>query len=98
VAYVNNNTGKVCFVPHMRCAMFPLLKELTTVECPFADLPEKRRTLYSLTRDEMQNCQWLKPLLVAQVEFTEWTLDGRLRHSSFVGLRSDKEPGQIVRE
>lgn len=32
-----------------------------------ADLPEKRRTLYSLTNDEMQNCQWLKPLLVAIV-------------------------------
>lgn len=28
-----------------------------------ADLPGKRRTLYSLTNDEMQNCQWLKPLL-----------------------------------
>jgi bifunctional non-homologous end joining protein LigD len=47
------------FVPHMRCAMMPLLQELTTDKCPFADLPEKRRTLYSLTRDEMQNCQWL---------------------------------------
>jgi bifunctional non-homologous end joining protein LigD len=75
------------FVPHMRCAMMPLLRELETNKCPFADLPEKRRTLYSLTRDEMQNCQWLKPLLVAQIEFTEWTPDGYLRHSSFAGLR-----------
>lgn len=78
--------------------MMPLLQELTTDKCPFVDLPEKRRTLYSLIRDEMQNCQWLKPLLVAQVEFTEWTPDGHLRHSSFVGLRSDKDPAQIVRE
>jgi bifunctional non-homologous end joining protein LigD len=45
------------FIPHMRCALYPLLKELTTEKCPFADLPEKRRTLYSLTRHEMQNCQ-----------------------------------------
>ena len=46
----------------MRCAMFPLLQEPITDKCPFTDLPEKQRTLYSLTRDEMQNCQWLKPL------------------------------------
>jgi len=44
-----------------------------------SDLLEKRRTLYSLTRDAMQECQWLKPVLVAQVEFTEWTPDGHLR-------------------
>ena len=82
----------------MRCAMWPLLQEFRTHNCPFADLPEKRRTLYSLTRDEMQNCQWLTPLVVAQIEFTEWTLDGHLRHASFVGLRNDKEASQIRRE
>ena len=85
-------------MPHMRCAMMPLLQELTTDKCPFADLPEKRRTMYSLTRDEMQKCQWLKPLLVAQIQFQEWTPDGHLRHSSFAGLRNDKEPREIVRE
>ena len=42
-------------------------------DMPVTDLSEKRRTLYSLTRDEMQNCQWLKPHLVAQIEFAEWT-------------------------
>ena len=47
------------FVPHMRCAMVPLLQQLLTDDCPFADLPEKRRTWYSLTRDEMQKCEWL---------------------------------------
>jgi bifunctional non-homologous end joining protein LigD len=86
------------FVPHMRCAMWPLIQQLRTENCPFSDLPEKRRTLYSLTRDEMQNCQWLKPALVAQIEFREWTPDGHLRHASFVGLRNDKEPTEIRRE
>ena len=38
-----------------------------------------------------KNCVWLKPELVAQIEFTEWTPDGHLRHSKFVGLREDKE-------
>jgi bifunctional non-homologous end joining protein LigD len=46
----------------------------------------------------MENCRWLRPKLVAQVEFTEWTPDGHLRHASFVGLRDDKEARQIVRE
>jgi ATP-dependent DNA ligase len=44
------------------------------------------------------NCVWLKPELVAQVEFTEWTPDGHLRHSRFVGLRDDKAAGGVLRE
>jgi len=46
----------------------------------------------------MARCQWLKPLLVAQIEFTEWTPDGHLRHASFAGLRNDKEARQVSRE
>ena len=86
------------FVPHMRCAMFPLLEAMRTEKCPFDDLPEKRRTLYSLTREEMDNCEWLKPLLVAQISFQEWTPDGHLRHASFAGLRNDKAAAEIRRE
>lgn len=61
--------------------------------CPFVNLPETRRSRWglSLTKDEMENCHWLRPQLVAQVEFTERTPDGHPRHSSFVGLRDDKE-------
>jgi ATP-dependent DNA ligase len=82
----------------MRCAIMPLLEDLRADECPFVDLPEKRRTPYSLAREEMQNCHWVKPLLVAQINFQEWTPDRRLRHSSFVGLREDKDPRTVVRE
>jgi bifunctional non-homologous end joining protein LigD len=39
-----------------------------------------------------------KPELVAQNEFTEWTPDGHLRHSKFVGMRGDKDPLEVVRE
>ena len=46
----------------------------------------------------MQNCQWLEPHLVAQIEFTEWTPVGHLRHARFAGLRIVKEPERIVRE
>ena len=41
---------------------------------------------------------WVKPRFVAQVAFTEWTGDNRLRHPSFLGLREDKSPGEVVRE
>jgi ATP-dependent DNA ligase len=41
---------------------------------------------------------WLKPELVAQIEFTEWTPDGHLRHSRFVGMREDKAAREVVRE
>jgi ATP-dependent DNA ligase len=51
-----------------------------------------------LTKEEMKNCVWLKPELVAQIEFTEWTPDGHLRHAKFVGLREDKVAKEVVWE
>ena len=41
---------------------------------------------------------WVEPKLVAQIGFTEWTRDGRLRHPRFLGLRDDKEASEVVRE
>jgi len=41
---------------------------------------------------------WVKPKLVAQVGFTEWTSEGKLRHPRFVGLREDKAPKEVVKE
>ena len=41
---------------------------------------------------------WARPELVAEVAFTEWTGDGRLRHPSFQGLRPDKAAGEVRRE
>ena len=41
---------------------------------------------------------WVEPELVAQVGFTEWTRDGRLRHPRFLGLRDDKSASEVVRE
>jgi hypothetical protein len=48
---------------------------LETPECPFANLPETRagRLVEGLTAERMKNCRWLKPVLVAQFEFVEWT-------------------------
>lgn len=46
----------------------------------------------------MKQIQWLRPKLVAQIEFTEWTKGNHLRHSRFVALRDDKKPGEVVKE
>jgi bifunctional non-homologous end joining protein LigD len=46
----------------------------------------------------MKDCVWLKPELVAQIEFTEWTPDGHLRHAAFTSLRQDKSAREVVRE
>ena len=41
---------------------------------------------------------WVKPRLVAEVGFTEWTPEGKLRHPRFLGLRTDKDPNEVGRE
>ncbi|MBK5259398.1 MAG: DNA ligase D [Thermoanaerobaculia bacterium] len=46
----------------------------------------------------IRDATWVTPRLVGQVSFTEWTADHRLRHPSFLGLRDDKEVGEVVRE
>jgi ATP-dependent DNA ligase len=51
-----------------------------------------------LTAGKMKGFRWLKPILVAQIEFTEWTGDNHLRHSKFIGLREDKKVKDVVRE
>jgi bifunctional non-homologous end joining protein LigD len=52
----------------------------------------------ALTREEMKNCVWLGPELLAQVEFTDWTPDGYSRHAKFCGWRDDKDDHRVVRE
>ena len=47
---------------------------------------------------EAHGVHWVRPELVAEVEFTEWTDDGRVRHPSYQGLREDKRPEDVVRE
>ncbi len=51
-----------------------------------------------LTSAERRGVTWVKPELVGEVEFTEWTSDGRLRHPSFNGLREDKPAQEVARE
>jgi DNA ligase D-like protein (predicted ligase) len=88
------------FVPASRRRLFEKLHPLVTPECPFANLPETRKARWgeALTAEKMQKCVWVRPELVAQIEFLEWTDADHLRHSRFVGLRDDKDPRGVVKE
>jgi len=76
------------------------LQKIRRATCPFINLPEKSRGRWGLgiTPAVMKRCHWVKPVLVAQVKFTEWTLDDQLRQPVFLGLRTDKEAKDVVRE
>jgi bifunctional non-homologous end joining protein LigD len=63
------------------------LDRLIQAQSPFADHVTGVRRVH-----------WVRPALVAEVAFTEWTPDARLRHPSFKGIREDKDPAEIVRE
>ncbi len=83
-----------------RASVFKRFKGLEIAECPFVNLPQKKSGRWGagLTKEKMANCVWLRPQLVAQIEFLEWTPDGNLRHTKFVGMREDKDARGIVRE
>jgi len=74
--------------------LFKRFKGLETVECPFANLPEAKSGRWGagLTAKKMKDCRWVKPVLVGQFEFLEWTGENHLRHTRFVGLRKTKTP------
>jgi len=56
------------------------------------------RNPFSSETDMGKNTHWVKPLLVAEVSFGEWTSAGRIRHAVFHGLRTDKSANAIIRE
>jgi ATP-dependent DNA ligase len=88
------------FVPASRRQVFGQLKKLEVSDYPFVNLPEKHGSRWAegLTAEDMKKCIWLRPELVAQIAFLEWTESGRLRHAKFVALREDKDPRHVVKE
>jgi bifunctional non-homologous end joining protein LigD len=84
-------------VPPIRRELYSKLKPLIIATCPFANLPEKSpgRWGQGLTAAKMKECIWVKPKLVANFEFLEWTDTNHVRHIKFVGLRTDKNPRQV---
>lgn len=69
--------------------LFRRLSRMRTDESPFGR---------KLTADEARQARYVRPELVAEVEFRAWTADGHLRHASFRGLREDKPAREVVAE
>jgi DNA ligase D-like protein (predicted ligase) len=88
------------FVPETRRRVFAKLHPLAVPTCPFVNLPEteKGRWGTGLTAEDMKKCVWVRPELVAQIEYLEWTDGDHLRHSKFSGLREDKSARSVVKE
>jgi bifunctional non-homologous end joining protein LigD len=75
------------------------LEKIAVKDCPFDNLPATGRRLDpGLTVAEMRRCVWVKPIVVCEVQFTEWTRDDRFRHPVFLGLRDGKKAAEVVRE
>jgi bifunctional non-homologous end joining protein LigD len=81
-------------------ALGEIYRQLKRLECPEPAVEEVRQpsTRWRPRGWKISETRWVRPALIAQVQFTEWTSDGLLRHPSFQGLREDKSPADVVRE
>ena len=88
------------FVPASRRQVFARLKPLIISKCPFVNLPERHKGRWGegLTAADMDKCVWVRPEIVARIEFLEWTASDHLRHSKFAGLREDKDARTVIKE
>src|SRR5262249_28786722 len=89
------------FTPHSRADLFRRMADHALHRCPFADPPNSEgRTHWGqgITADDMTRLRWVKPALVVEAAFVEWTRDGLLRHPKFVGIREDKNAAAVMRE
>jgi bifunctional non-homologous end joining protein LigD len=86
--------------PHIRAGLFPILTSLSQTKCPFANLPSSKTGHWGegITAEDMAALRWVKPRIVAEVAFVEWTRDGLLRHPEFIAVRTDKPARAVKRE
>jgi len=68
--------------------------------CPFVNLPSRGSGHWGegITEEDMRKLRWVKPNVVVEVSFVEWTRDSLLRHSEFVAVRDDKSPNDVGRD
>jgi bifunctional non-homologous end joining protein LigD len=80
------------FTAAVRAALFKRLKPLRAEMCPFANLPSRKSGGWNegVSAEDMAKMTWLRPEVVVQIAFVEWTTYGLLRHASFLGVREDK--------
>jgi bifunctional non-homologous end joining protein LigD len=81
-------------------SLYSDLSKIQVETCPFFNVPTPGRSRWDkgLTPADLKRCHWVKPKLVCQVKFTEWTRDDRLRQPVFLALREDKGAIEVVRE
>jgi bifunctional non-homologous end joining protein LigD len=88
------------FSEKLLSTLFSELNKIKIEGCPFFNLPAAGRNRWDqgLTASEMRRCHWVKPMMICQIKFTEWTRDDRLRQPVFLGIREDKNANEVVRE
>lgn len=77
------------FTDQLRLELLVDLRAIEQDESPFSA---------PLSRMESAGAHFVRPVLVGEVQYAEWTHDDHLRHPSWRGLRADKEPGEVIRE
>ncbi len=84
---------RVGFTPASQERLMERLRPLELPKCPFANLSEARSGWWGegLTAEKMKECVWVRPEMVAEVEFVEWTPEGKLRHARFVRMNVGSE-------
>ena len=100
---VHNDQGELVSVGSVgtgwkAAAAAALFKQLAPMEIPKPPFAAGAAKPGRWSKREPGTERWVKPELVAEVEFAEWTPDGQIRHASFVAMRTDKPAAQIVRE
>ena len=89
------------FTPHLKAEVFRRIADRPLGRCPFVDLPNssgRSRWGEGITEADMAALKWVKPTLVVEGAFVEWTREGLLRHPKFVGIREDKHPRDVIVE
>jgi ATP-dependent DNA ligase len=87
------------FTPVLREFVFKEFRGLEARDCPFKKLPESHLGQWGegLTAEGMEKCRWLKPRLVATVDYLEWTGANHLRHAMFAGLIKNSAFKRLVK-
>ena len=90
-----DDEGKLVYAGHTgtgftRASLADLSKRLTRIE--------RKSSPFTTTPRTNEKAHWVRPVLIAEIRFNEWTSDGKLRQPVFVGMRDDKDARDVVHE